>query len=56
MGKERILEVTKKVRTSEFIPVGEIIPGVVRDIERRIKKPYKNKKANLRSEAEKETS
>lgn len=56
MGKERVLEKTKKVRTSRFIHVSEIIPGVVRDVERRIKESHKNKKANLRSEAEKETS
>ncbi len=35
MGKERILEKTKKVRTSGFIHVGEIIPGVIRDIEQK---------------------
>ena len=56
MGKERILEVTKKVRASEFIHVGEIIPGVVKDIERRIKELHKNKKANLRSKAGEDAS
>ena len=58
MGKERILEVTKtkKLRTSGFIHVGEIIPRVVRDIERKIKESHKNKKGNLRPEAEKKTS
>lgn len=56
MDKERILEKTKKIRTPRFIHVGEIIPGVVRDIERRIKESHKNKKTNLKSETEKETS
>ena len=46
MGKERTFEVTKKkkARTSGFIHVGEIIPGVMRDIERRIKDAHKDKK------------
>ena len=35
MGEERILEKTKKVKTSKFIHVGEIIPGVLRDIEQK---------------------
>lgn len=37
MGKERILEVTKKkkVRTSRFVHVSEIIPGVLKDIEQK---------------------
>ena len=35
MGKKRILEKTKKARTSRFIRVGEIIPGVLKDIEQK---------------------
>jgi len=35
MGKKRILEKTKKTRTSRFIHVGEIIPGVLKDIEQK---------------------
>lgn len=55
MGKERILEKAKKIRTPGFIHIGEIIPSVMGDIERRIKELHKNKKANLKSEAEKKT-
>lgn len=58
MGKERILELTKKkeTRTSGFIHIGEIIPGVVRDLEKRIKEShtYKNKKTSFESRAGKE--
>jgi len=52
MGKERALEVKKKIRVSRFIRIGEIIPGVMRDIEKRIKEPHKNKKARVESKAE----
>lgn len=44
MGKERILEATKKkkIRASGFIHIGEIIPAVLRDIENRVKSNQKN--------------
>lgn len=35
MGKERILDKTKKARISRFIHVGEIIPGILKDIEQK---------------------
>lgn len=56
MGKERTFEPIKKkrLRASGFIRIGEIIPGVLRDVERRIKKSHKDKKANLRTEAKEE--
>lgn len=44
MDKERIFELKKKPRTSGFIHIGEIIPGVLREIEKRIKESNKNKK------------
>lgn len=44
MGKERTLEKNKKARTSGFIHIGEIIPGALEDIEKRIKDSNKNKK------------
>lgn len=54
MGKERILEKTKKARISRFIHVGEIIPGILGDIERRIKDSHKDEKVSLRTEAKEE--
>lgn len=54
MGKERTFKLTKKkeVRTSGFIHIGEVIPDVLRDIEKRIKELHRDKKASLRSKAE----
>lgn len=52
MGKERTFELKKKTRTSGFIHIGEIIPGVLRNIETRIKESHKDKKVSLGSEAE----
>ena len=46
MGKERIVKVTKKTRASGFIHVGEIIPGVLRDIEGRIRENTKGEKGS----------
>lgn len=42
----------KKPRASGFIHVGEIIPGVLRNIEMRIKESHKDKKISLGTEAE----
>jgi len=44
MDKERTLEGTKKPRTSRFIHIDEIIPGVLKDVEKKIKDSNKNKK------------
>jgi len=46
MNKERIVNKARdeKARISEFIHVREIIPGVLKDIEKRIKESHKNKK------------
>jgi len=50
MGKERIVKVTKKARShdvtllsSGFIHIGEIIPGVLRDVKKGIKDSRKIK-------------
>jgi len=46
MNKENAFEATKKKtsRTSGFIHISEIIPGVMKDIERRMKERNKDKK------------
>lgn len=56
MGKERTFKLIKKTRASGFIHIGRIIPGVLRDVERRIKESHKDKKVTLRIEAEEEAS
>ena len=54
MNKEKIFEATKKkeIRTSGFIHIGEIIPGVLRDVEEKIMKSHKDKKVSLGTKAE----
>lgn len=54
MGKERILKITKKTRASGFIHIGEVIPGVLKDVEGRIRESHKDKKARLGSAIEEE--
>lgn len=56
MNEEKVFAATKKTRASGFIHIGEIIPGVMRDIERRVKESHRDKKASPGTEAEKEAS
>ena len=56
MDKERTFELKENPRTSVFIHIGEIIPGVLRDVERRRKESHKNKKVTFRTEVEGEVS
>jgi len=44
MDKERTIKLAKRPRTSGFIHIGEIIPGVLGNVEKRIKDSNKNKK------------
>jgi len=37
MDKQRTFELKKNPRTSGFIHIGEIIPGVLKDVEKRVK-------------------
>ncbi len=46
MNEEKVFAPTKKPRTSGFIHIGEIIPGVLRDIEGRIEENAKRQKRN----------
>lgn len=48
MDKERTFKLIKKPRISGFIHIGEIIPDILRDIERRIKKLHKPKKGETK--------
>lgn len=47
MGKERILDKTKKARISRFIHVSEIIPIVLSDIEKERQKHLKKTREQI---------